>query len=70
MERKNLYKYDRGNGKITVSPEKPACDYTEMYRLIADEGKILVNGDKRTSCIDVDSVEGWEEVDDTEIEKE
>lgn len=70
MEVRTLYKYDRGNGKTTVSPNKPDCEYAELYRLISDEGKILVNGDKRTTCIDVDSTDGWEEVDDTETENE
>ena len=28
-----------------------------------DEGKELVKGDNRTSCIDIDDTEGWEDVD-------
>lgn len=62
MEVRTLYKYDRGNGKITVSPNKPDCEYTEMYRLIADEGKILVNGNERTTCVDTHNIDGWEEI--------
>ena len=58
-----LYKYVRENGGVTVSPNKPDCDYTEMYRIVADEGKVLINGGIVTPCIDVESVEGWEEID-------
>jgi hypothetical protein len=60
----NLYKYTREDGGTTVSPIKPNCEYTEMYRLIADEGKVLVKGEIETTCADVESVEGWTEIDD------
>ena len=61
---KELYRYEREAGKITVSTEKPECDYTIKYRLIADEDKELTkDGENFTTCIDVDSAEGWYEVD-------
>lgn len=60
----NLYKYTRENGGVTVSPNKPDGEYTEMYRLIADDGKTLTNGEVVTPCIDVEYVDGWEEIDD------
>lgn len=63
MEVITLYRYERQQNKVTVSPEKPNVEYTEMYRLIADKGKILVNGDIETACIDVHSTEGWAEID-------
>lgn len=63
MQSKTLYKYTRLDGGTTVSPVKPDCEYTVMYRLIADEGKILVKGDLRTSCTDTDTTEGWTEED-------
>ena len=60
---KELYCYERETGKVTVSPEKPECDYSLAYRLIADEGKELTkDGENFTTCIDVDSAEGWYEV--------
>jgi hypothetical protein len=59
----NLYKYHRADGGITVSPRKPECEYTEMYRLVADEGKALTNGDIITPCVDVESIDGWAEID-------
>lgn len=58
-----LYKYERETGGITVSPIKPDCEYTEMYRLVADEGKALTNGNDITCCVDVESVDGWDEID-------
>ena len=62
-----LYKYIRKSGGVTVSPIKPEnTEYTDMFRIVADEGKILTNGEIFTPCTDVGSVEGWEEIDDTE----
>lgn len=69
MTVRTLYKYEREPGRFTVSPDRPDCGYTEMYRLIADEGKVLVNGDMRTECIDVDDPDGWEETEDTEQDR-
>ena len=65
-----LYRYEREPNKITVSPEKPDVEYTELFRLVADEGKILVNGDIQTTCIDVNSTEGWTEIDAPEEDTE
>ena len=62
-----LYKYIREDGGITVSPKKPDCEYTEMVRLVADEGKLLTNGEIETPCIDTDTADGWMEVDDVQI---
>lgn len=59
----DLYRYERDGGGITVSPEKPDKPYTNKYRLVANEGKILTNGETMTPCVDVDSPEGWDEID-------
>ena len=60
---KELYCYEREVGKVTHSLEKPECDYTIKFRLIADEGKELTkDGENFTTCIDVDTTEGWYEV--------
>jgi hypothetical protein len=65
-----LYKFIRPDGGVTVSPIKPEGEYSEMFRLVADEGMILKNGEVETTCTDVLSADGWEEVeapeDDTE----
>ena len=70
MEKITLYRYKREGGGVTVTPEKPDCEYTELYRLIADEGYELVKGEIHTCCIDTDNVEGWEEVELPEEETE
>lgn len=59
-----LYRYEREGGGVTVSPQKPEGAYTIMFRLVADEGKTLVNGDISTSCVDVETPDGWTEIDD------
>lgn len=65
-----LYQYEREDGGVTVSPIKPDVEYTEMYRLVADEGKALTkDGVNTTPCTDVESVEGWYEVDEPIDEK-
>ena len=56
-----LYRYEREGGGVTVSPDKPDGAYTILYRLVADEGKTLVNGDTSASCVDVETPDGWDE---------
>ena len=64
-----LYRYIRKNGGITVSPNKPDTEYTEMVRLVADDGKVLTNdGENFTTCVDTDTADGWYEVDSHESE--
>ena len=64
MEIKKLYRYEREDNKITISPDKPDCEYTELYRIIADEDKLVtLNGETKYSVIDSEINEGWYEVD-------
>lgn len=72
MHTKTLYRYQRADGGITVSPIKPETDNFEICnRLIADNSKMLTTDGKTLyPCIDVDNVEGWYEVDDPEAETE
>lgn len=66
MQIKILYKTIRSNGGVTVSPNIPEDEmYVEiMLRLIADEEKLLtINGTDTYPCIDVESDEGWYEID-------
>ena len=67
MEIKLLYRFLREDGGITESPDKPdVAEYTTRYRLIASDGKLLTDGITETFCIDVDSTDGWTEIDDPE----
>lgn len=69
MTIKNLYKIIRPDGGTTVTPEMPTgMEYTLMYRLIADDGKILTDGETETCCIDVEveDVDKWTEIDEQE----
>lgn len=65
MQIKKLYKFIRSDGGVSVSIEKPEGEeYTSLHRLIADEGKVLTNNGKTFyPCIDVESTDGWSEVD-------
>ena len=66
MQTITLYRYSRADGGVTVSPVKPDTDYTELYRLVADEGMVLTDGESFTSCTDTANPELWSEVVDTE----
>lgn len=68
MKKVALYRYTREDGGVTVTPSRPkTAGYTIKYRLIADEGMTLTNGETTMTCVDVDSVAGWSEiVDETE----
>lgn len=63
MQTIKLYRYEREGGGMTVSPVMPDCEYTNLFRLVADEGKALTDGENLTFCVDTDSVDGWHEVD-------
>ena len=65
MLMKELYKTHRPDGGVDVSPIQPDGDYELLYRVIADEGKLVTdNGEDLYYCVDVESAEGWYEVDD------
>jgi hypothetical protein len=57
-----LYRYTRPKGGVTVSPIKPECEYTELFRLVANDGMALTNGETTTYCVDTGTMEGWAEV--------
>lgn len=64
-----LYQYERPDGGITVSPTLPDCEYIEIYRLIADSGKILTDGNITAECIDTNNVTLWFESEDLSEEE-
>lgn len=61
-----LYRIIRPDGGVTVSPVKPDGECTELYRLIADEGMVLTNGETVTACTDTNTPDVWAEIVDTE----
>lgn len=67
MQKIPLYLYTREDGGVTVSPIKPETEYTELARLIADDGYILTNGETTTPCIDTDNPSVWTEVENTSV---
>lgn len=64
MTKMEIYRYVGSNGVID-SPIKLPMSYTLRYRLIADAGKELINGDTVATVIDVDAsdVDNWSEQD-------
>ena len=65
MEIKTLYRVTK-NGKTTVSPNKPLDgEYTETYRVIADEGMLLTDGMNEYGCIDTDEPSKYMEIAET-----
>lgn len=64
MQTITLYRYTRSDGGVTVSPEQPAegTAYELRYRLIADEGRSLTNGEIFTQCTDTAMPDAWQEV--------
>ena len=63
MQIKTLYKYARADGGITITPVQPDAAYTQLYRLIAEDGGEITNGEITTTCIDIESHDGWHDVD-------
>lgn len=61
MQKITLYRYMRPDGGVSISPVKPDTEYTEVYRLIADEGCTLTDGVNHVECVDTDNPEAWEE---------
>lgn len=65
-----MYRYTRPDGGVSVSPVKPDTEYAASYRIVADEGKMVTMGGVKTySCVDTDSLDGWYEVESTDIEE-
>lgn len=65
-----VYRYTRADGGVSVSPVKPEGEYTELYRLVADEGMVLTDGENYAACTDTAKPELWYEVADTGAEDE
>lgn len=66
MQKITLYRFIRPEGGVTVSPVKPDGEYTELYRLVADEGMVLTDGENFTTCTDTDNPDVWSEIEHNE----
>lgn len=62
MKKIPVYRYARSDGGMTISTVKPDTEYTELTRLVADEGRTLTDGVTETVCVDTDAPDAWEEV--------
>jgi hypothetical protein len=66
MIRKMLYKSERKGGGYTVSLIKPEGSYQVRWRLIAEEGRAITNGEVVTQAIDLlhrKDCEAWTDCD-------
>lgn len=72
MEIRKLYRVVHSDGVVTVTPQKPSDgEYSETYRLIADDGMILTDGENTYCCIDTDFPQNYiEETDVSYVEVE
>lgn len=59
-----LYKYENEDGSISISPEnRPGGVNIEYkYRLIADEGKAITDGENIFYCVDTEDVSQFFEI--------
>ena len=64
MIKKDLYRYTGRNGIITSLVHLDDAKYYPMYRLIADDGKILTNGELKVKSIDIfaEDLGKWTEI--------
>lgn len=68
MKTVTLYRTKRTDGGIDVTPNKPnSDDYTETFRLIANDGKVLTDGVNYYNCVDTDNPDSFVEVDESPI---
>lgn len=65
MIKKDLYRYIGRNGIITSLVHLEDAKFYPMYRLTADEGKMLTNGELTVKSIDVfaEDLGKWTEID-------
>lgn len=64
MTIKNLYRYENTDGSYSISPiQNEETDMPYMFRVIADEGKVLTDGIDTTPCTDTHTPEIYTETD-------
>lgn len=64
MTKKKLYRYLGRNGILTTYVLLDGVEHILRYRLTADEGMVLTNGEKtvHTIEIDADDISEWAEI--------
>lgn len=64
MKTKNLYHYYGRNGFITSEIFLEGAKYDNMYRLVADSGKMLTDGTHILKTVDIypDDLDNWKEI--------
>ena len=64
MIKKDLYRYTGRNGIITSLVYLEDVKYYQMYRLIAEDGKMLTNGEQVVKSIDIfaEDLSKWTEI--------
>lgn len=65
MIKKNLYRYFGRNGMITSLVLLDNIEHLLMYRLIAEDGKVLTDGEQVVKSIDIfaEDLGKWTEID-------
>lgn len=65
MIKKDLYRYLGRNGIITSLVLLEGIDKIPMYRLMANEGKLLTDGEQQVKAIDIfaEDLGKWTEID-------
>ena len=65
MIKKDLYRYTGRNGIITSLVYLEDAKFFQMYRLTADEGKVLTNGEIILKSVDIfaEDLGKWTEID-------
>lgn len=62
MKTIKLYRYEE-NGKVIITPNKAKkTDKPAKYRLVADAGMILQNGDTTVCAVDTYAPDDWVEI--------
>lgn len=65
-----LYRYKKESGEIIISPQKPETEYTELFRISADDKKLLTNNwQDYYAIIDVENPNDWYEITSHQEEK-
>lgn len=62
MQKIELYKYTDNNITIITPNKKNKNDTCSLFRLIADDGKILYNNDVYVYAIDTYTCKEWDEI--------